>query len=126
MATLSQRQAPDRSRDRVLQHVAETLNQQPVAHRLVPFALEAARLRQRAARGWSAQGYLHDRALLQLRYLLGRSARAAAVEQLGAAYLYESYRRYAARFRPWLMDAVPIDGIDVLRSMHDQGRGVVL
>ena len=98
-------------------------NQQ--AHRAVPMPL-ARHLIEWQAQQALTNPVIREAAERQMRFLLGRSARALEAEDLAANYVHHSLLRAEYRWRPWLITRQRIVGIDHLQQSCRDGRGVIL
>lgn len=95
------------------------------ARRLYPVPVGVALARVRAQRLWGRPAARRD-ALANMDLLVGRTPRAAELEDLARRFLFETCKHQELVWRLDVVTRMPVDGLDRLRTSLDRGRGAIL
>lgn len=76
--------------------------------------------------GWRRSAEHRRKLTDAMSFLLADSRRVGEVQQLARRHGYETAKRSELLWRPWLITRLKIENVEALRSVRDQGRGVVL
>src|SRR3954447_5714132 len=94
-------------------------------HKAVPVPLTRALIAAKARRAWQEPA-LREQAIHQMRFLLGRSSRAADIEALAPSYIEQPSLRGEFRWRPGMTTRHRIERGDRVHAAAAQGRGVLV
>src|ERR1700712_1713158 len=103
---------------------AEAAHRQWV-HQAVPVRVSRALIREKARRAWR-RPETREQAIRQMRFLLGRSSRAADVEALAPAYIEQAFLRGEFRWRPGLTTRHRIEHLERIHAASAVGKGVIV
>ncbi len=95
-------------------------------HRAIPFAVGIALARLRVELFWRTSPGGRRDARRAMEFLLGGAGQSAAGSRLAKRHVFENARRTELLWRPALSARLPRQGVEALRRLQAEGRGVVL